>query len=238
MPKKYCSSCGTALMPTLRLCPSCGGRSFSDQPVSIAAPTKTPKVPSAGPVNPATPSAVGRKWVAAPHGSRFMAAFIDYFLLLVATGILSIIASLAGFVGDNAPGVKLVAILAILVSIGIPYAYFTIMHASDRQASWGKSLLGLTVITLQGERLTRMQAFSRILLQSVIPLAGVVIVLISVAGFASGGSKDMESAALAAALVAVLAVSLGPHLMMFFNPQHQSLYDVLCKTCVVRRTNP
>jgi len=167
-----------------------------------------------------------------------MAAFIDYFLLLVATGILSIIASLAGFVGDNAPGVKLVAILAILVSIGIPYAYFTIMHASDRQASWGKSLLGLTVITLQGERLTRMQAFSRILLQSVIPLAGVVIVLISVAGFASGGSKDMESAALAAALVAVLAVSLGPHLMMFFNPQHQSLYDVLCKTCVVRRTNP
>jgi hypothetical protein len=26
--------------------------------------------------------------------------------------------------------------------------------------------------------------------------------------------------------------------MVFFNPQHQSLYDRLCKTCVVRRANP
>lgn len=244
MQTKYCSSCGAALMPTLRLCPACGGRSFSDQPVAVPTPAMTQTAPpSSGTMarvaaaNQSISPIVGKS-LPAPHGPRFIAACIDYFLLAVVSGILSLIANLAGLLGDNAPGGRLIAILAILISIGVPYAYFTVMHASDRQASWGKSLMSLTIMTLQGERLTQMQAFTRILLQSVIPVTGLVVLAMSVGGFAGSGNKGMESAALGAGAIGILVILIGPYLMVFFNPQHQSLYDRLCKTCVVRRANP
>src|SRR5438105_2249904 len=83
---------------------------------------------------------------------RVLAYLVD---TVVFSTILVAVAAGAAFLGDLAPMV----IIAVIV-LG-PLLYWGLMHASARQATLGKSLLGLKVTDADGERLSLVRSLVR-----------------------------------------------------------------------------
>ena len=94
---------------------------------------------------------------------RFLATLVDGVILFPITLVLA--AGLA-FVGD------LGAVLIGPIAMFLPIAYYAVMQASARQATFGKSLLGMKVATVSGERISMLRSFGRELAKivSYIPL--------------------------------------------------------------------
>jgi uncharacterized RDD family membrane protein YckC len=118
-------------------------------PVFAALFAPTPSAPSA--LRPAAPGAVaaGER---AGFWPRVGALLIDGIILLAAQLVVG------GVVGAIVGGT-----LAGIVNIGMSVAYFVVLHAAPRQATFGKSALSLRVMRDDAAPMTRGDAFKRYL---------------------------------------------------------------------------
>jgi len=231
----------------MRLCPSCGNRSFSPTPpqasnaiTSAGASTATSTPPASS--RQGTPSVFSSSVTSssalnfqpAGHWRRLFAYLLDYVIMFLIATALGAIAGLIGVFDTSVKG----AISGGVVLLGaavVPFVYFTIMHSRDSGASWGKAAMGVRVVTLGGERLTRMQAFIRVLLTLLVPIAGWIVVGITAAGTISSDVEALKGIGTATIVIGILAISFGPYLTVFFNHQRQTLFDLICKTCVINK---
>lgn len=79
MNNHFCTGCGKSLMGTMRICPYCGGKSFSNSPPSVLVPIPSQNVmASAAPLT----GAQVRPWV------RYWARMLDICLLTMPIGFL------------------------------------------------------------------------------------------------------------------------------------------------------
>lgn len=169
MNNNYCDSCGTPVMTSIRVCPSCGNRSFSATPpskpvnspslVSSSAPVVNPSVVNQTVFNAAiTGTTASNRGVNTSHPiasfwSRVWARSIDLVLASVAGVILGILmpsviifnSGLANFLVDT-------VVCSILVCISI-LLYDTLL-LSTWGTTPGKALMGLIVRNSSGNKLT------------------------------------------------------------------------------------
>jgi uncharacterized RDD family membrane protein YckC len=107
----------------------------------------------------------------ADGGKRFIAFLIDAILLTVVISILFAILGTIGFIGasftDTSDSAGMVAalmgagLLMQLISLVLQIGYFTYMESSERQATIGKSVIGLIVADENGNRLDTQKALIR-----------------------------------------------------------------------------
>jgi uncharacterized RDD family membrane protein YckC len=238
MPKQYCSACGAAALPTMRMCPACGNKAFQPsaptQPSATAGATSTTLTTQHSNSSPAGPmGAPGLTFEPAGNGVRLVAYIIDYVLITLMAAILGGLAGAVGVGSSHATGSVSGGVL-LLASVAVPFVYFTVMHARENGATVGKAAMKLRLVTVAGERLTRTQAFVRCLLTLLIPVAGWLLVGVTAAGTMSSDVQGVQTVGLSALAIGVIAISVGPYLTVFFNRQHQTLFDMICKTCVIK----
>jgi uncharacterized RDD family membrane protein YckC len=243
MATQYCANCGFGVMPTMRICPSCGNRSFSPSPPN---PTSLPPTGSGAPPAPSTPapSQIAQQvsqhtsyqaawFTPAGHWKRLLAYIIDYLILGFAAGVIGGIAGLVGVGNQSVQGAFSGGVL-LLIGAALPFIYFTILHSRPSGASWGKAAMRLRVVTVGGERLAPIHAFTRCLLTLLVPVAGWIVVGFTAAGTLGSDMAALQGVGTVALIIGVLAIAFGPYLTVFFNPQRQTLFDLICKTCVIR----
>jgi uncharacterized RDD family membrane protein YckC len=234
MDKKYCDKCGISLMQTMRMCSGCGNKSFSSSPIQPVKPAFTPSQASSyGSSGMAMQANIG-SLTPAGNWARLGAAIIDSFALtLLGFAIIAILGGLYFVTGSNNSSPY--AAIYYLLLLPLHFAYFTYFHSSIKQATWGKQVAGIKVVKVTGESLTASQAFVRCLVQYSLPILGYIAIALSFAG-AIGIFKD-DGAAMAGMIVilGLIAVLVGPYITVFFNPQHQTLIDMICKTVVVKK---
>ena len=236
-------------MPAMRLCPSCGNRAFSPTPPQ--APTVAAPVPVGATTSPpptstrsqtvsaslspsSLTSSAAVKFQPAGHWRRLFAYLLDYVIVSLIAGVLGAVAGFIGAFDTSSKGALSGGVILLGAAI-VPFVYFTIMHSRDSGASWGKSAMNLRVVTLGGERLTRTQAFIRVLLTLLIPIAGWIVVGFTAAGTMASDVEALKGIGAVTLVIGVLAISFGPYLTVFFNPQRQTLFDLICKTCVINK---
>ena len=133
----YCQKCGTQIPDGSAFCPLCG-EGVRDIPGSPCVMDDTPQY--------------------AGFLIRLVAWFIDNIILSVISVILFI--PFFAFYPIFNPArfytglMDLWAIIALILSIIIPYLYYAGFESSSRQATIGKSVLGLIVTDTDGRRLT------------------------------------------------------------------------------------
>lgn len=244
MALQYCSSCGTGVMPNMRLCPTCGNRSFGPTPPVAAAPAPVGVSPppvatrnrtgSTGGFSTSIAASTVLKFQPAGHWRRLFAYLLDYVIVTLIAGVLGAVAGFIGVFDSSARGALSGGVFLLGAAV-VPFVYFTIMHSRDSGATWGKSAMGLRVVTLGGERLTRTQAFIRVLLTLLVPIAGWIVVGVTAAGTMSSDVEALKGIGVATITIGVLVISFGPYLTVFFNNQRQTLFDLICKTCVINK---
>lgn len=264
MANSFCSSCGQEVLATLRICPYCGHRSFQPNPLKPS-PSKmhsatklhlsggfksgavqTPQqsnlrnagsLPHQSKFASATfQSQPVASFTPAAHHKRAFAAAIDFGVVGFGSAIpVGAAYVLVGGGGANDLGLNPFLIVAILLSMTMPYVYFTLMHSSEAMATIGKQSMGLIVITTQGEKLSRLQAFIRIIITALLPIAGLLLLVVAAAGLASRFNEGLHASIGVATAIGLLLVYFGPFCTVFFNSRHQTFFDMVCKTCVINK---
>lgn len=160
----YCQQCGAEGRPGFRFCPKCGGTQYGPQqaqtPVSglaAAAATANPALP---PI-PAPPfAAAGGIDVSAMQYAGFWrraaSLVLDQLFTGVVVGIPLVIALvvLGGGTGVNDNLYNFLALIGVWV-------YYAVLESGQRQATWGKRVMGLVVSDMNGQRLSFGRASGR-----------------------------------------------------------------------------
>jgi uncharacterized RDD family membrane protein YckC len=236
MVEKYCSSCSTKLMETMRMCPSCGAKVFSSTIPVAANQQPSAQSNTANPQSQASASShTSLRFIPAGYWRRIGAALIDSVIVTVLSGIPIGIALLFTASKRDGTGFDIISVIMILTSVILPYCYFTVLHSSARRATYGKTAMGLILVTAQGETLTKMQAFLRVILTALIPVSGLILFGLSTAGIAMQYKDDVQPSLIIAIFIGVLAIYIGPFATVFFNTQRQTLFDLICKTYVIKK---
>lgn len=207
MAQQFCSSCGAALMPSIRVCPSCGGRSFAATPPQVFSPPLSPSNASI------SPQAANRQPVShiasysardsgpADRGTRLGAVLLDIviFGLCLAPGLILI--SIESSVTSISVGVIVLALswlAAALVQI--------VMMVQSGQ-SIGKRMLGIKIVKVVDGSVPGFVKI--IILRSLVPYL--------IAGIPFAGAA------------VILADSL-----MIFRDDRRCLHDIIAETKVVK----
>ena len=95
---------------------------------------------------------------------RFLASLIDS--VIVVTALFALVFVVVTFIPSATP------VMTVIYGFG-PFLYFVVMHASERQATYGKALLGMVVTSTDGERISLLRSLGRELgkILSMLPLA-------------------------------------------------------------------
>jgi uncharacterized RDD family membrane protein YckC len=120
---------------------------------------------------------------------------------------------------------QLVAFLLVTLPVAL---YFAISESSPQRATWGKQRLGLKVLDRNGDRIRFPRAFGRALLKF-IPweLSHTLIWQISF-------SPEADSVWISYGFLLVYGL-IGLNIAsLFLSRQHQTLYDLIAKTYVMR----
>ena len=153
----YCTECGTQVLPTMRICPQCGGRSFSDFAPILPDTAQQERHAVGGAAT--TPA---RAYELASPGSRLLAYFIDVALINIALTVMSrFISADASLDVLQSMRHTFVSILALATLIFL--SYYTLLETAAPGGSLGKRLLGLSVVNQTGEYLRLGQSFGRAL---------------------------------------------------------------------------
>jgi uncharacterized RDD family membrane protein YckC len=228
----------------MRMCPTCGGKDLDTNPPNLA---PSPQVSSGGNSISNAPKVSGNQAtygqgtstpgtspiVPAGLGARTAAYLLD---VLILTFVSAIPLGVAYFLTlpQRGEGVSVLVAVAVLVGYVLPFVYFTALPASKHQATYGKRAVGLKIVTVQGECLTKIQAFIRFLLTMVIPTAGLLAISFSFGSMALSYKDDLATSIGLAWLIAIPLILFGPYMVAFFNPLKQTLYDLIVKTVVVK----
>lgn len=241
MAHNYCQNCSARLMVTLKMCPSCGSKKIDSQmppPKSTIQQVTSSTIASTSSTINSTPASsvnVGQGFnlAQAPLGPRFLAFVID----TIAVSLLASLPILFSYLITlpfKEDAINPLAAFGVLASFVAPYVYYTVMHAAPYGATLGKKWMGIKVVNVSGELLTKMQAFLRVLLTLLLPIAGGVAVALSLGSMAMTYKDAMQDSIILAIVLALPLVVLGPYLFIFFNPLKQSLFDILMKTIVIK----
>jgi uncharacterized RDD family membrane protein YckC len=229
----YCTGCGKSLMPTMRICPECGNKSFSPTQPVIAKTAGTTSFNQPNNLNNTgqSSSGAGPALIAGSKGRRFLASMIDGAIL---GAIFAIIAALVGALFKGGGESALGAFFWIYGSISytIHIAYLTYTQSSNKEATIGKRTTGLRILTTQGERLSPYQAFGRAILQVFLPIVGIIFIALSTAGVSSLFNNEAGGAI---AIFGCLVVFIGPFITIFFTKNHLTVMDMVCGTRVVMK---
>ena len=129
------------------------------------------------------------------------------------------------------------AIFALYFILGmiIQTLYYSLQHSSTSQATVGKRLMGLKLITFTGERVSLGLAVLRIILLSVIFISGTAIfaAMATPMVLLAEGAPELQIGAMSAFFVIYLVLIFVPFLMVFGNAAHKTLFDIICKTRVI-----
>jgi uncharacterized RDD family membrane protein YckC len=120
--------------------------------------------------------------------------------------------------------------LWVLLSISLPtWLYFAFAEQSPWQATLGKRLLGLQVMTVGGERLAFWRALLRTLIK-LIPWELTHLTLLVPTPLWWDASPTLRPG------LAIVYILLGVYLVtMWLNPRRQSIHDLIARSVVVRR---
>ena len=163
MNNNYCNSCGMQVMVSMRICPSCGNRSFSASPPQPPVPPTTPTPSPAGINRPGGGTTIGAGSAPNPQLSgsllkatiwnRVWARSIDLVLVMVlCLFVISILPSLEPFESRIANFLIDIVISAIVMCIVI--TLYDAMFLSTWGTSPGKALMGLSVRDSNGAKLS------------------------------------------------------------------------------------
>lgn len=227
-------------MQTMRICPSCGSKDF--QQTLSGGSTQTNQAlnsinnlnqKGSGSLNSIFTPNTQNKIEPAPLMSRLFAFVIDWIIVAILQIIPITIAYMLTLPVRNQDFSPLM-IIGILIAFVAPVTYHTIMPASNLKATYGKKLMGIKLITIQGEKLEKIQAFTRVILTMIVPIIGIFIAFLSIGGMAISFKADFESSALIAFILAMPIIFWGPYLTVYFNSSKQTLFDMIVKTIVVK----
>jgi uncharacterized RDD family membrane protein YckC len=126
-------------------------------PPEIAAAPARPEPPVVA-AAPAEPEARKRNYASFPQ--RLVAALVDALVLAVPLVVLSLITESSSDKAGSVPGVSLISVAAL---IPVAWLYSALMESSARQATLGKSVLGIIVTDLDGKRISFGKATARYL---------------------------------------------------------------------------
>ena len=226
----YCSSCGVSMMSSMRICPSCGGKALSPTPpMSQPQVTQKSSFQTGQNLNHLNQSNL----VPSGYWQRLGAYVLDTIIVFIIAFLMGLI---LGIVLELIfkPSESTLTALSYLLGFAIQFTYYTYFHSSVSGATPGKKAFDIKVVTQFGERLTKSQAFTRILAQSLIPLIGLVILGLSAFGIGSlFDNSDITMAIIF--LIGFVVVSFGPYMPVFFNSQRKTLIDIIFKTLVIKK---
>jgi uncharacterized RDD family membrane protein YckC len=239
MAHNYCQNCNAKLLLTLKMCPSCGSKNIDSQlkiSKNLFQHGTIKAISSTSSTSNITPTIyVGQtfKLLPAPLGSRVLAFIVDTIIVSMLASLMMLFSYLMTIsVRENT--VNPLAVIGVLGSFIAPYIYYTLMHAAPFGATFGKKWLGIRVVNLSGEMLTKMQAFMRIIVTLLFPIVGGVAVALSLGGMAISYKEIIQESIIIAMVLAFPLIILGPYFFIFFNPLRQSLFDILMKTIVIK----
>ena len=157
MSVKYCESCGTSVMETMRFCPQCGHRIFSQTPVQPQLAKSNQSVSTNNTQSSPNLAAVNY----AGFWERFAAHLIDSCIVGIACFLIGFVSGLfltAGGINVAAPSTQAFYLLLELVALVF---YYALMESSDKRATFGKQWLGLEVTDMNLNRISMGQGFGR-----------------------------------------------------------------------------
>jgi uncharacterized RDD family membrane protein YckC len=171
----------------------------------------------------------------ADYGKRIIASIIDAtFVALLGSLFVGIAFLISGPFTDSNKFNPLV-VLMFLLSLFVPYIYYTITHGSEKKATLGKLAMGLMLVTIAGDQVTKVTAFSRIVLTTLLPVGAAFVIGLSAAGMLINYAEEMHPSIALAALIGILIIYIAPFATIFFNEKRQSLFDLICKTYVINK---
>ena len=94
--------------------------------------------------------------------------------------------------------------------------------------------MGLKIVTLQGETLSKTQSFMRVLLTFLLPIAAIIAIVLSLGSMAFTYKDSMHESIGLAVILAIPFALWGPYLTIYFNPLKQTLFDLMVKTIVIK----
>jgi uncharacterized RDD family membrane protein YckC len=153
-PNFYCPNCGAPTAVDAQICERCGG-------VLPNVPGILPRMESPVVSRDVTESPYGGFWM------RFVAMILDRLLIGVVTAPFSLAIMFSVMKAGEAvtmpeTGQMIVAIIGIgMLALLAQWLYFAVMESSERQATFGKQIMGLKVTGLDGQRLTFARASGR-----------------------------------------------------------------------------
>lgn len=179
----FCSKCGAALAADAAFCQSCGATAL--QP-AIGGSYSTAISPHAGvgAIAYATNVTYAGFWL------RFVAYLLDQVILGIATMVLTVplfflmggAAMVESLIREGNGGVEpgqIAGILALVFGLSgviviVNWLYYAYLESGEKQATWGKQVLGIYVTDLSGNRITFGRASGRFfakLITGLIPFA-------------------------------------------------------------------
>lgn len=228
---KFCTQCGTQVLSTFRICPSCGGRTFSEERVDVE--TRRPTVPS--PNQNKTPSnPPNGHMTPAGNWARIFAYIVDMVLYTLIAVLLAASAGLT--IGISLPKTdpNSMNLIGQIINFITLICYFSFFHASKYHATPGKMAAGLKIYTINGDRLTLGKAFARSLLSIGIMFLAIVVFSFLFWIFLSS-KKNLTPFDWTITTGAMIVIWTAPYLMIFFDGKRRSLFDRICGTCVVKK---
>lgn len=238
MNSKFCQSCGNKVMNTMRMCPSCGGKDFdstykNNNQTNNNQQTYVTQTSATNSNNFNQTFTQSSRIIPAPLVQRIVASIIDVIIVAVFQ-LIPITLAYILTLSIRQDEINPIRVIGILIAVIIPFIYYTILPSSDLRATYGKKMMGLKLVTLQGEKISKPQAFTRVLLTMLIPITGIVVATLSIGGMASNLKSAFESSAIVAYFILIPIILWGPYLTIYFNPLKQTLYDMITKTIVIK----
>lgn len=238
MNSKFCQSCGNKVMNTMRMCPSCGGKDFdltykNNNQTNNNQQTYVTQTSATNSNNFNQTFTQSSRITPAPLVQRIVASIIDVIIVAVFQ-LIPITLAYIVTLSIKQDEINPIRVIGILIAVIIPFIYYTILPSSDLRATYGKKMMGLKLVTLQGEKISKPQAFTRVLLTMLIPITGIVVATLSIGGMASNLKSAFESSAIVAYFILIPIILWGPYLTIYFNPLKQTLYDMITKTIVIK----
>jgi len=227
---KYCSKCGEEAMSTMVMCANCGERTFQDTPLKNLSKNEEPiKTNTDQTINSATSTISGIE--PASRLKRFFAAIIDG-VIVGASGALIPILIIATMVNLTS---EMQDITYSALSFLVGLLYYSVLHSSQKQATFGKQLCNIKIISENGT-VSFWLAAARAILPTIFILgAGATMGLLSVPIFLmSESSSVMQGGAITLITILIIGVLIGPYISILIRDDRKSLYDLICKTQVVK----
>ncbi len=168
---------------------------------------------------------------------RTLAFLLDYILITVYISVLVVVSILLGYGPLKMFFLKLFAdpnsseITAFLLLVLPILLYFALFECFPWQATWGKRKMGLLVTTTHGKRLSLARSLLRSLLKFV-PWELTHACLWRIPGWPLAPKVFPPLIVIGLVLVWVI---VGVYVLsLFISKTHQTLYDLLARTCVVK----